>query len=726
MGKKNKSSENDKNHKRIDQILLEEGLVSEEQIKEALQSQKEFSGKIGSNLMRHGFIDEAALVKALKIQNGCEGVVLSEIEIPQEIVKFVPSGVAVARRVMPFDYDVENNVLKVACENPHDDDLINEINFVARGKKVELFVAVELALKTAIAKYYMSTGEIPGDFMNEGLDADYTHTAGIGIPASDLLAESENHRGYILLVTDAEDGGIKLRYILEKDNYRVEVTDSADDAIDIIAGRQFHTVFIKDTVPGDYLDLIDRLRKLSPRTKVRYYESSADLLLERETSTTELELILKNLDLFTSLLSSRDNLGFNHSGTVGQYVDQLCRRLGLPDKERITIVNAGYLHDIAKFYYGKNDPSGNPRSFIELTWKLLDSLSFPPLIVEILRSMYINLRQKYTKRLPIEVLGGNILTVVDIFCDNLTVNEKLSLDKFDAIKKKFKDLTGKLFLEEVAEPFIDMIKEEVFEAQTEEKYNQVMLFADASEIISHFELRLRQEGFRTISVSSLDTFIELFKRSRPEMMILLSQGEARAITNFVNDLIESGVDIAGVPTFLLTDSSVISDLTMMLEKGIEDIIPVNDNPNLLIVKMKKIQQRLSETAMNATNGIAENGAHGRLEDMNLIDLLQAMGPSRKTVRLAVNSDHNELVIYLEQGNIVYAACNELEGAEAVYKALTWTDGNWSVQPVTRGSIPTPNNDIPNESILMEGCRLIDEQQRDQNSNTQDISVPEGN
>ena len=726
MGKKNKSSENDKNHKRIDQILLEEGLVSEEQIKEALQSQKEFSGKIGSNLMRHGFIDEAALVKALKIQNGCEGVVLSEIEIPQEIVKFVPSGVAVARRVMPFDYDVENNVLKVACENPHDDDLINEINFVARGKKVELFVAVELALKTAIAKYYMSTGEIPGDFMNEGLDADYTHTAGIGIPASDLLAENENHRGYILLVTDAEDGGIKLRYILEKDNYRVEVTDSADDAIDIIAGRQFHTVFIKDTVPGDYLDLIDRLRKLSPRTKVRYYESSADLLLERETSTTELELILKNLDLFTSLLSSRDNLGFNHSGTVGQYVDQLCRRLGLPDKERITIVNAGYLHDIAKFYYGKNDPSGNPRSFIELTWKLLDSLSFPPLIVEILRSMYINLRQKYTKRLPIEVLGGNILTVVDIFCDNLTVNEKLSLDKFDAIKKKFKDLTGKLFLEEVAEPFIDMIKEEVFEAQTEEKYNQVMLFADASEIISHFELRLRQEGFRTISVSSLDTFIELFKRSRPEMMILLSQGEARAITNFVNDLIESGVDIAGVPTFLLTDSSVISDLTMMLEKGIEDIIPVNDNPNLLIVKMKKIQQRLSETAMNATNGIAENGAHGRLEDMNLIDLLQAMGPSRKTVRLAVNSDHNELVIYLEQGNIVYAACNELEGAEAVYKALTWTDGNWSVQPVTRGSIPTPNNDIPNESILMEGCRLIDEQQRDQNSNTQDISVPEGN
>jgi len=724
MGKKKKSSKKDKQHKRIDQILLEEGLVSEEQIKEALQSQKEFSGKIGSNLLRHGFIDEADLVKALIIQSGCEGVVLSEIEIPAEIVKFVPSGVAVARRVIPFDYDVENNILKVACENPDDEDLINEINFVARGKKVRLYLAVELALKTAIAKYYMSSDEVPDDFLSDDLDDDYTRSPGLSIPIDDSIPCSDNHQGYILLVTDAEDGGIQLRYLLEKDNFRVEVTNSADDAIDIIAGRQFHTVFIKDTISGDYLDLIDRLRKLSPRTKVRYYESSADLLLERETNTVELELILKNLDLFTSLLSSRDNLGYNHSGAVGQYVDQLCRRIGLPDKERLTIVNAGYLHDIAKFYYGKNDPTGNPRSFIELTWKLLDSLNFPPLIVEILRSMYINLHQKYTKRLPIEVLGGNILTVVDIFCDNLTVDERLSLDKFDAIKKKFKDLTGKLFLEEIAKPFINMIKEEVFEAQTEEKYNQVMLFADASEIISHFELRLRQEGFRTISVSSVDTFIELFQRSRPEMMILLSQGDPPEIINFVNELIESGVDVAVVPTFLLTDSSVISDLTMMLEKGIEDIIPVNDNPNLLIVKMKKIQNRLSETAMNATNGLPENGAHGRLEDISLIDLLQAMGPNRKTVRMTVNAEHRELVIYLEQGNIVYSKCGELEGAEAVYHALTWTDGNWSVQPVSCGSIPTPNNDIANESILMEGCRRLDEQQRDQTSSMQEITVPD--
>ncbi|MBN1213023.1 MAG: DUF4388 domain-containing protein [candidate division Zixibacteria bacterium] len=717
------SSQGKKSTKRLDQILIEEGLVSEEQVREALHSQKEYSGKIGSNLMRHGFIDEAALVKALSIQYECEGVVLSEIEIPEEIVKFVPARVAVARRVMPFDYDVEENVLKVACEDPLDEDLIHELDFVARGKKVQLVVAVELSLKTAIANYYMTSvdgdKEINADENSETL----SQSSGLVFAADDKAVTPEVPLNQVLLVTDDEDDRRVISDIMGRENYEVTVTDSANDAIDIIDGRQFHTVFIRDTVSGDYLDLIDRLRKISPRTRVRYYESSANLLLNQKTNEAAIDLIIRNLDLFTSLLSSRQNNEENHSGTVGQYVDRLCRRIGLPDKDRMTIINAAYLHDIAKFYYGKTDSSENPRSFIDLTVKLLDSLNFPPLIAEVLRSMYINLRQKYTKRLPIEVLGGNILTVVDIFCDNIAANEKLSLDKFDAIKKKFEDLTGKLFLAEVAKPFIAMIKEEVFEAQTDDKYNQVMLFGDMPELTSHFEHRLRQEGFRTLSISTIDTFVELFRRSRPEMMVLLSQAEPTEVINLIDELITQGVNFAVVPTFLLTNSAAISDLTGMLEKGIEDIIPVNDNPNLLIVKMKKIQQRLGEKPVSENGSFEENGARGRLEDMNLIDLLQAMGPSRKTVRIAVNSGEQELIIYLDEGAIVYAKCDVLTGAEAVYEGLSWKDGTWSAQPVSPGSIPEPNNDYSNESILMEGCRLLDERTRNDIS-TQEIPIEE--
>ena len=198
---------------------------------------------------------------------------------------------AVARRVMPFDYDVEENVLKVACENPHDEDLIHELDFVARGKKVQLVVAVELSLKTAIANYYMTSVDDDQETVSDENADELSTISGSNFTAGDKTETGDEPLNQVMLVTDDEDDRRVITDVMVKADYEVTVTDSADDAIDIIDGRQFHTVFIKDTVTGDYLDLIDRLRKISPRTRVRYYESTAQLLLNRNTNEAAIDLI---------------------------------------------------------------------------------------------------------------------------------------------------------------------------------------------------------------------------------------------------------------------------------------------------------------------------------------------------------------------------------------------------------------------------------------------------
>ena len=48
------------------------------------------------------------------------------------------------------------------------------------------------------------------------------------------------------------------------------------------------------------------------------------------------------------------------------------------------------------------------------------------------------------------------------------------------------------------------------------------------------------------------------------------------------------------------------------------------------------------------------------------------------------------------------------GAEAVYCALAWKRGVWSLEPITPEDLPEPNVDQPNEAILLEGCRRLDE------------------
>lgn len=694
---------------RLDEIVVRKGLITEAQLTEALQRQKLFGGKLGTQFVQLGYLDEATLIRLLAEKLDCEGVLLGNLDIPDHVLAYIPLTVAVARRCIPFAYDAQHNTLKIACEDPDSGDLLNELTYITNGKTIKLYVAAQLSLNKAIAKFYLGREGMADAAAQLGF-ADLPAESG-KVPITTAAASLDDvpTRGSVLLVTDDAVSGKQIHGMLEEDNYEVVRKDSADDAIAVIGKSKFHTVLIQDTVPGDYLDLIDRLRKIAPRTRVRYYESAGSLLLNLDSGQLESDLLVRNLELFTALLSSNEGLGSNHSARVGKYVDRLCRRLELADKDRLVITNAGYLHDLARFYYGNPDHITDQRAYVQLTTKLLESLNYAPLVIEILRSMYINLREKFTKRLPIEILGGNILTVVDIFCETISPDVTLSLDKFDSVKRKYRDLIGKLFLAEVVEAFIAMIQEEILSITTLEKYSQVMIYTSQPESAPVIESRIRTAGFRTITESSYGAFIDLYRRSQPDLVILLETGGIDPIRTLVDKLLADGISFDSVPAFVLTDGSVASQMTSLLEKGIEDVIPIDDNLNVLLIKMRKIQARIEQKAREREDLLRQAGAMGHLEDMNLIDLLQALGPSRKTVKLTVTSGRQELVLYLLDGAIVFAQGNGKVGPEAVYEAVGWSSGSWNVQPVALGNLPAPNTFDPNETLLMEGCRRLDEQ-----------------
>jgi len=701
---------------RLDEILVNMGLITEKQVQEALVLQKKNGGRFGSILLYNGYIDEAGLVRALATQNESEGVVISQMEIHELVKNMVSKKVAVARKVMPFDYDPENNILKVACMDPSDEKLKNEIGFVARGKEIKLYIAAEIALNTVIAKSYLGMTPPESDEYFWDIPEDYLEIQNEDETDDEMtLSAVSPSAPSILLVTDDEDAVPQIKYLFERDNYRVLVTDTADDAIEMLDDQKFHTVFIKDTVSGDYIDLIERVRKISPRTVVRYYDTESSLILNENAITSEADMLMKNMDLFTSLLSSKAKLPVNHSGQVGQYAERLCRAMGIPAKERILISNAAYIHDLSRFYYDSKVGSEN-QELIGRTVKLLSSLNYSPVVIEILRTMYHDLKNKYTKRLPIEVLGGNILTIVDLFCDSIPHNDRLSLDKFDTITKKLRDLIGKLFLPEVVESFIEMIKAEILDQHTTQDAGQVLIFAEDISFRQPLELRLKNEGFRTVSHSSPIAFVDLYRRSEPDLMVMLAPGTPDAVNKFVDTIEKGGVNLDDTPAFLLTESVCIPRLTNLLDRGVEDILPFDNNLEMLVSKIRKLMAKISERNQKAAEAAGTTaGARGRLADMNLIDLLQALGPSRKTVKITVaeaDSTSEDLTLYLDKGQIIHAALNDLEGAEAVYAALEWSDGSWTVEPANPDDFPPSNNDLSNESILMEGCRLMDEKSRE--------------
>lgn len=697
---------------RLDEILLKAKLVTEEHIQQALTRQKANGGKLGSHLMFLRYIDEGGLVKALAMQFNCEGVIVSKLKIPKSVVEMVPAKVAISRNVLPFAYDTKKSVLKIACENPSDEDLINELSFVTKGKDIKLFVSSEMGLQTAIARNYQGKDITLSDSLSLEIPDTATDTGEIDTVEEDSEKKDTKTVKEVLLVTDEEYSGPLLESLFERDGYKVTVIDSADDAIQMIGDKSFHSVFIKDTVPGDYIDLIDRLRKSSPKTIVKYYENASSLLINEHQLEEDSQLFYTNLDLLTAIMASQSKQMVNHSGRVARYVSKLCDKIGLPQREKLQIITAAYIHDLARFYY--HDPNDSDvRTQVSKTAKLLQSVNYSPVIIQMLLSMYKDLGGKYTKRLPIEVLGGNILTAVDLFCTSIPPEQKLSLDRFDVVKKKLRELTGRLFLVEISEAFISMIQEDILNTAASGALGQIMILADSPEYLHPVELRLRNESFRVVCETSVESFEEMFDRSEPDILIIISTSKPEKVSGLVTKVNASRAGKVAIPIFVLVREYYSGQLSAILRKGVEDIISLDSNMDILVAKLHRIISELSEKAQREEDFEETSGATGRITNMSLIDILQAMGPGQKTAKIDVTSkDKNQkLEMYLEKGKIVYAEMGNLKGAEAVYEAISWLDGIWTIEPITVDKLPKSNNNLSNDAILMEGCRLLDEKAR---------------
>ena len=695
---------------RLDSILLKKGLVGDGEIREALLRQKVHGGRFGSALMYHRSIDEKGLVDALSAQLNCESVILSECEIPDDVIKLIPAKVAVARRIVPFEHDPRLEVLKVACLDPTDHELVKELRFVVHGKQVDLYVAAEIAVNTAIARYYMGRNtSIDANLLLEIPDHT-TKTADVEDgAAADERAAPQSRSSVTLIVTDEEYSAPLLEAILERGGHTTVIADSVDGILEQIARENFRGVLIREELVEDKRGLADRVRKISPATCLRYYRDASSLILDPGHQDAE-KILVSNLDMFTSLLVAKAGLKSNHSGRVGRYATRLCHKMQMPPGDSILVTDAAYLHDVGRYYYDAKEADDH-REAVNLSVQLLASLDYSPRALGILRSLYADLDGADGDCLPLEVLGASIITAVDLFCHAVHPEERLSLDKLDAVQKKLRSLSGSLLLGDVVETFIQMVREDILDVSRAGKELQLMIYHEDPAAGQPLELRLRNDGFHTVMASSTDEFVSLYERSRPEVIVLNLAGSPDEVTARVDEFRRAGIGFDVTPAFLLVEADSMAGLTDLLGSDIEDLVTAEQGFDMLANKISKLASRLMPVSSASTGDYPTKGTTGRLSDMNLIDILQALGPGQKTVVITVRnevSDAGRLTIYLLQGRIVHSILGDLTGAEAIYEALTWADGTWNIEPVAEDKIPTANTDQSNESILMEGCRLMDE------------------
>ncbi len=136
---------------KLGQLLVNNNIIKEEQLEEALELQKKEGGRIGSNLIKLGFLTDETLVKFLSEQYGVPAVSLSHEEVEASIIKLIPYDVAYKYQIFPVSRS--GATLTIAMTDPSNVFAIDDIKFMT-GYEVKPVTASETAIKEAITKYY--------------------------------------------------------------------------------------------------------------------------------------------------------------------------------------------------------------------------------------------------------------------------------------------------------------------------------------------------------------------------------------------------------------------------------------------------------------------------------------------------------------------------------------------------------------------------------------------
>ena len=142
-------------YRRLGELLLAAGTITQEDLDRGLELQKTQKGRLGEVLIANGIITEDQLIEALQMQLGIEYIDLSKINIPTELASVVPKNIAKQYQVVPVR--LKKDELYLAMSDPLNFYAIEEVHKAVR-KKVVPMVAHSAAVERAIQVLYGNEG----------------------------------------------------------------------------------------------------------------------------------------------------------------------------------------------------------------------------------------------------------------------------------------------------------------------------------------------------------------------------------------------------------------------------------------------------------------------------------------------------------------------------------------------------------------------------------------
>lgn len=219
------------------------------------------------------------------------------------------------------------------------------------------------------------------------------------------------------------------------------------------------------------------------------------------------------------------------------------------------------------------------------------------------------------------------------------------------------------------------------------------------------EVSLRKAGFSVVTAESARAAQEKIVVAAPDLIISeikLDDGDGFDLCRRVR----ATPEWHDIPFMFLTGEVGIENKIRGLELGVDEYLtkPIYIKEIVTRINMllqKRQRARIEERKDQRTRFV------GRIADMPVVDVIQTIEVSRKSgVIHFVGERNRQAAIYFRDGKVIDAEAGSLTAEDAVYRLLTWSEGDFEVvfRTVRRREVI----EIGSQALLMEGMRRLDE------------------
>ena len=267
--------------KRIGEILVDQGYITQKQLEEGLGQQKAMNLPLGKALIKLGFIEETKLLDVLAAQLDLQHINLENFKFNTNIIHLISEEMARSYKVIPL-YET-NGVLTVAMVDPTNLRSLDHIKFKT-GKDVEPVIGTEAEILAAIGRAYTGEKERLSDLIGGDEDTDLVLEGGEAEKEDEKLVGDEEGRQIIKIVNLIVSEAIRMGASdvhLEPQEKNMRIRYRVDGELieqNPIPARLMIQIISRLKVLGG-MDIAEKRKPLDGRAHIQYRGKEVDLRL---------------------------------------------------------------------------------------------------------------------------------------------------------------------------------------------------------------------------------------------------------------------------------------------------------------------------------------------------------------------------------------------------------------------------------------------------------------